>query len=195
MIIDAHKREQIMPLPVAVISTVSKDGVNNLAPWSCISPILRPLEEVMLASWIKRDTLNNIRDTGEFVINIPSVDMLKEVMICAKLFPPEVDEFQKAGLKPQKSVKVKAPGIEGCLARGECVLVEEISREKYSLIIGKVVHLEVRDDCFDQSGDMDIGKAKPLVAVIGEKGTWFTSPGSEGIYFEHKQMSLRRDEK
>jgi flavin reductase (DIM6/NTAB) family NADH-FMN oxidoreductase RutF len=84
MILDVHKREQIMPLPVALISTTGKDGVKNIAPWSCISPVLRPLEEVMLASWIKRDTLYNIRDTGEFVINIPSFKMLEEVMICAK---------------------------------------------------------------------------------------------------------------
>lgn len=169
MILEAHKREQIMPLPVVLISTVGKNGVNNIAPWSCLAPILRPLEEVMLASWIKRDTLDNIRDTGEFVLNIPSVDMLKEVMICAKRFPPEVDEFEKSRLKPIKSIKVKAPGIEGALARAECVLVEEISREKYSLIIGKVVHLEVKDDCFDKNGDMDIEKAKPLIAVIGSK--------------------------
>lgn len=178
-----------MPLPVALISTTAKNGVNNIAPWSCISPVLRPLEEVMLASWIKRDTLDNIRETGEFVINIPSVDILEEVMLCAKNFPPEIDEFAIAKLKPKESRIVKAPAIEATLAQAECVLVEEISRPKYSLIIGKVVHLEVEDHFFDQNGDMIIEKAKPLIAVIGEKGTLFTHPVPEGRFFPHRQMS------
>jgi flavin reductase (DIM6/NTAB) family NADH-FMN oxidoreductase RutF len=73
--------------------------------------------------------------------------------------------------------------------------VEEISREKYSLVIGKVVHLEAKDDCFDEHGDMDIEKAKPLIAVIGEEGTWFTRPHPGGHYFEHKKMSLTDNKK
>jgi len=165
---------------VALISTTGKDGVKNIAPWSCISPVLRPLEEVMLA-------------TGEFVINIPSFKMLEEVMICAKMFPPEIDEFVVSKLKPKKSSKVKVPGIEGTLAQAECVLVEEVSRQKYSLIIGKVVHLEVDEDYFDLNGDMNIEKARPLVAVIGEKGTWFTYPVSEGRFFPHRQMSPKQE--
>jgi len=105
-----------MPLPVVLISTISKDGVHNAAPWSCVTPVLRPLDEVLIASWLKRDTLENIRQTGEFVINVPPAGMEEAVMICAKNFPPEVDELEKAGLQPRLSRKVRAPGIEGCLA-------------------------------------------------------------------------------
>lgn len=61
MILKHNQRENILPLPVVLISTVSKDGVRNVAPWSNFTPVLRPLEEVVLASWIKRDTLENIR--------------------------------------------------------------------------------------------------------------------------------------
>ncbi|MCL6479985.1 MAG: flavin reductase family protein, partial [Peptococcaceae bacterium] len=66
MILAPRKREQIIPLPVVLISTVGEDGVRNIAPWSNITPILRPLDDIVLASWIKRDTLNNIRKTREF---------------------------------------------------------------------------------------------------------------------------------
>ena len=120
-----------MPLPVVLISTISKDGVHNAAPWSCVTPVLRPLEEILIASWLKRDTLENIRQTGEFVINVPPAGMEEVVMICARDFPPEVDELEKAGLVPRKSVEVKPPGIEGCLAWAECAFEEEIAREKY----------------------------------------------------------------
>jgi len=100
-----------------------KDGIRNAAPWSNFTPILRPLDEVLLASWLKRDTLENIRHTKEFVVNIPGVGMEDAVMICARNYPPEVDEFQEAGLRPRPSTIVGAPGIEGCLAWAECTLL------------------------------------------------------------------------
>lgn len=188
------KREQIFSLPVALISTVSREGVRNAAPWSNITPILRPLDEVMLASWIKRDTLTNIRETGEFVINIPPVGMEEAVMVCSRNYPPEVDEYEMAGLKPHFSEMVRAPGIEGCLAWAECTLVEEILREKFSLIIGKVVNLEVDENFFDEEGRMDFENAKPLSCILGPKGLTFTYPRDTGISADYSEMFLRGKE-
>jgi len=163
-------------MPVVLISTISEGGIRNAAPWGCVMPILRPLDEILIASWLKRDTLENIRKTSEFVVNVPRSDMTKEVEICAKNFPPEVDEFEEAGLDPRASLKVKPPGIEGCVAWMECVLVEEILREKYSLIIGKVVHLEGNDNFFDENGGMDFDAAKPMSMVHGPSGICYTHP-------------------
>ena len=169
-----------MPLPVVLISTISKDGVHNAAPWSCVTPVLRPLDEVLIASWLKRDTLENIRQTGEFVINVPPAGMEEAVMICAKNFPPEVDEFKEAGLKARPSTKVKSPGIEGCLAWAECAVEEEIAREKYVLIIGKVVHLEADDRFFSEQQGMDYERAMPLCSMGGPNGMQFVRPVSTG---------------
>ncbi|MDQ1262146.1 MAG: hypothetical protein QG575_1327 [Euryarchaeota archaeon] len=165
-----------MPLPVVLISTISSGGVRNAAPWSCVTPVLRPLDEVLIASWLVRDTLENIRQTGEFVINVPPAGMEEAIMICAKNFPPEVDELEKAGLVPRKSVAVKPPGIEGCLAWAECVVEEEIAREKYVLIIGKVVHLEADDRFFSEQQGMDYERAKPLCSMGGPNGMQFVRP-------------------
>ncbi|AAM06691.1 TPA: flavin reductase family protein [Methanosarcina acetivorans] len=184
------KREQIFPLPVALVSTVSNEGIRNAAPWSNITPILRPLEEVVLASWLKRDTLTNIRETGEFVINIPPVEMVEAVMVCSRNYPPEVDEFEMAGLKSHISEEIRAPGIEGCLAWAECTLVEEILREKFSLIIGKVVNLEVDEKFFDEEGQMDFEKAKPMSCVLGSKGLTFTCPKDSGKSADYSEMFL-----
>lgn len=162
MILKPNQRSQIMPLPVVLLSTISQDGVRNAAPWSCVTPVLRPLDEVLIASWLKRDTLENIRQTGEFVINVPRAGMEDAVMTCAKSFPPEVDELKEAGLVARPSVKVKPPGIEGCLAWAECTVEEEIAREKYVLIVGRVVHLEADDRFFSPENGMDFEKAMPL---------------------------------
>ncbi|MHB8120117.1 MAG: flavin reductase family protein [Methanothrix sp.] len=188
MILKPNQRENILPHPVVLISTVSKDGVRNAAPWSNFTPILRPLEEVLLASWLKRDTLENIRQTGEFVVNIPPVGMEDAVMICARNYPPEVDEFQEAELLARPSAKVKAPGIEGCLAWAECVLQEELVREKFVLIIGKVVHLEADDRFFNADGSMNFQRAKPLGAMLGRDGMSFTYPVFSGRYAEYREM-------
>jgi flavin reductase (DIM6/NTAB) family NADH-FMN oxidoreductase RutF len=180
MILKPNQRGQIMPLPVVLISTISKDGVHNAAPWSCVTPVLRPLDEVLIASWLKRDTLENIRQTGEFVINVPPAGMEEAVMICAKNFPPEVDELEKAGLQPRPSRKVRAPGIEGCLAWAECAVEEEIARDKFVLIIGKVVHLEADDRFFSEAEGMDYERAKPLCSMGGPNGMQFVRPVSTG---------------
>lgn len=188
MILKASQRENILSLPVVLISTISKDGVRNAAPWSNFTPILRPLEEIVLASWIKRDTLENIRQTGEFVANIPQAGMEDAVMICARGYPPEVDEFEEAGLKARTMTKVKAPGIEGCLAWAECVLLEEIVRDKFVLVIGKVVHLEVDDRFFNELGEMDFKRAKPLGVMLGSQGMSFTYPEFSGRHAEYKEI-------
>ncbi len=176
MILNPNMRGQVLPMPVVLISTISKDGVRNAAPWGCIMPILRPLDEIAIASWLKRDTLENIRETGEFVVNVPTVDMAEAVEICAKSFPPEVDEFEEANLVPRPSAKVRPSGIAGCVAWMECVLEEEILREKFSLIIGRVVHLEGNDDFFSAGGGMDFERARPMSMIAGPDGVCYTRP-------------------
>jgi len=180
MILKPSMRGQVLPMPVVLISTVSKDGVRNAAPWGCIMPILRPLDEIAIASWLKRDTLDNIRETGEFVVNVPTIDMAEEVEICAKSFPPEVDEFEEAGLSPHPSTKVAPPGIAGCVAWMECELVEEILRERFSLIIGRVVFLEGNDEFFGPEGGMDFERARPMSMILGPDGACYTRPTTDG---------------
>ncbi|HOT06968.1 MAG TPA: flavin reductase family protein [Methanotrichaceae archaeon] len=190
MILRPNQREQILPLPVVLISTQSEEGIRNAAPWSNFTPVLRPLEEVLLASWLRRDTLDNIRQTGEFVVNIPAVGMEDAVMLCARNYPPHVDEFLEAGLRARASSKVVPPGIEGCLAWAECKLSEELDRQRFVLIIGRVVHLEVDDRLFNSSGEMDFEKAKPLVAMLGKEGMSFAYPVFSGRYAEYRDMFL-----
>jgi flavin reductase (DIM6/NTAB) family NADH-FMN oxidoreductase RutF len=190
LILNPSKREQVFSLPVVLVSTISKEGVRNAAPWSNITPILRPLDEIVLASWLNRDTLDNIRDVGEFVVNVPTADMAEAVKVCSRNYPPEVDEFKEAGLFPHPSSKVKPPGIEGSIAWMECTLVEEISREKFSLIVGKVVCLEADDRFFDDVGNMDFERARPLSAMLGNWGVKYTRPVSCGSEQKYSEMFL-----
>lgn len=192
MQLSPHKRENVLPLPVVLISTVSKAGIRNAAPWGNITPILRPLDEIVLASWLQRDTLDNIRETGEFVVNVPPATMVEEVMICARNFPPEIDEFEEAKLTPRPSTAVAPPGIEGSIAWMECRLVEEITREKYVLVVGRVVHLEVNDRYATGEGNMDLDAARPLCMVCDDNGIRFTYPVDAGRFAPYSEMFIRK---
>ena len=187
-----HSRENVLPLPVVLISTISKAGIRNAAPWGNITPILRPLDEIVLASWLRRDTLDNIRETGEFVVNVPPATMVEEVMLCSRNFPPEVDEFEEARLTPRPSTVVAPPGIEGSVAWMECRLVEEITREKFALVIGNVVRLEVNDRYVTAQGNLDIDAARPLCMVCSNDGIRFAYPVDAGRFAPYSEMFVRR---
>jgi flavin reductase (DIM6/NTAB) family NADH-FMN oxidoreductase RutF len=162
MILKPFKRESIIPLPVTFISTMSVDGIRNIAPYGCMMPVLRPLDLVCIATAKRRDTLDNIRATKEFVINLAGTDLSDKVIPTARYSPPEADEFVMAGLDEKPSVVVRPPGIKGCYAWMECTLDKLFEEPRYVLIMGKVVHLEIDDTVCRPDGSFDPDKARPL---------------------------------
>ncbi|MGB9617002.1 MAG: flavin reductase family protein [Desulfomonilaceae bacterium] len=188
MILKPFLREGVMPLPVTFISTVSREGVRNIAPWSCVMPVLRPLDLICCASALKRDTLVNIRDTHQFVLNLPGVDLADAVIPTAKNLPPEVDEFEVASLKEKPSEMVRPPGIAGCYCWMECELVEEYRQEAYVLFIGKVLRLEVADHVLKADGSLDLQKAKPLMMMGLGKGMHFCTVADIGKFEPYAAM-------
>lgn len=175
MLFKPFMREGFMPLPVALISTISKDGVRNIAPYSCIMPVLRPLDLICLASAARRDTLVNTRDTGQFVVNMVGEDFADKVIPTARYSPPEADEFDLAGLDEKPSSAIRAPGIAGSYAWMECELCKEYVEPSYVLIMGKVLRLEVADHVLTPEGDLDIHKARPLMMTGSKKGMHFST--------------------
>lgn len=193
MILENFKRESLIPVPVAFISTVSEDGIRNIAPYSCVMPVLRPLDLICVASAKMRDTFDNIKNTEEFVLNMPGVDMVDKVIPTASHVPSTVNEFELAGLKEKPSQKVKAPGIEGCYAWMECKL-HSIYEDKYGgfpylLILGKVVHLEVVDEIYNKKdGSWDVEKAKPLMMTESDSGMHFCTVSNIGKFESYGTM-------
>ena len=175
MILKPFLREGLMPLPVTFISTISKDGIRNIAPWSCVMPVLRPLDLICAASAKKRDTLTNIRDTGQFVLNLPGADLADKVVPTARHTPPEVDEFVDAGLTEKPSETIQPPGIAGCYAWMECELASLHEEPQYVLVIGRVLRLEVDDRVLGPDGGLDTEKARPLLMTGSRKGMRFST--------------------
>jgi flavin reductase (DIM6/NTAB) family NADH-FMN oxidoreductase RutF len=142
----------VVPRPIAFVSTISPEGVRNLAPFSffnvvcgdppvvCFSPIWRNPP---------KDTIVNIRATGEFVVNIVSEDFADRMNICSGEYPSSVDEFSLSGLTPVESVVVRPPRVKESHVNMECRLMQivDVSARPMggSLVIGEVVRFHVDD--------------------------------------------------
>jgi len=143
-----------------------------LFDWRMFSEILFE-SLICLASAKRRDTLVNIRETREFVVNLAGTVLSDKVIPTAKFSPPEIDEFIEAGLEEKPSAIIKAPGIAGCYAWMECELFNEYEESDYVLIMGKVLRLEVDVNYLTADETLDIRKANPLMMIGSKKGMHF----------------------
>jgi len=192
------KREFALTLPVVLVSTVDQAGTRNLAPYSNVTPLLRSTDLIALASWHRRDTLKNIRRTGEFVVSVPGVDLADKIMPAAMHYPPQVDEFVEAGLEAKPSRLVRPPGVAGCLAWLECRLRKQYLEKSYVLVVGQVLRLEMDERFVTARGGLDLSKAQPLMASLDEEGVnWATvrdlgKGAPYGAMFPHGQDPLAK---
>ncbi|MBZ2184422.1 MAG: flavin reductase family protein [Bryobacter sp.] len=118
----------VVPRPIAWVSTISRDGVRNLAPYSffnavsadppvvCFAPSRKPAGDP------RKDTLRNVEETGEFVVNIVSVVLAEAMNRTAAEVGPEVDEFELAGVTAVAATRVSAPMVAEAPAKLECRL-------------------------------------------------------------------------
>lgn len=148
----------VVPRPIAWVSTVNADGVRNLAPYSfftvvsanppvvCFCPAVREATDQLRAT---KDTLENIRATGEFVVNIVSEALAERMNRTAAEVAPGIDEFAVAGLTALAGELVGAPRVAEAPVQMECRLrqIVEISALPLggSLVLGDVVRFHVSE--------------------------------------------------
>ena len=140
--------------PAIIITTVGKDGSINAAPYSWFSIVDYNPPQVLFSTNVKRDTYRNVLETKEFVLNFPSVDLLKQIWITSKHFPYGVSELEKANLTVFPSEKVKPPRIKECKAHIECKVLWIKPIGSSCLILGEIISLSV-DEKIEQFGTKD----------------------------------------
>ncbi|MGD6901124.1 flavin reductase family protein [Bacillus infantis] len=170
----------ILPRPIAFVTTMDNSGNVNAAPFSfftaiCANPLLICFSPMRKGTdGKKKDTLLNIEETGEFVINIVSRDMAEKMNICAADYAREVNELEEAGLVQEKSVYVKVPRIKMSKAHLECTLHQLLhfgdGPGSGSLVIGRVKHVQVNDDLY-HNGKIDTEKLDPVGRLAGHMYT------------------------
>jgi flavin reductase (DIM6/NTAB) family NADH-FMN oxidoreductase RutF len=144
----------IIPRPIAFVTTLSRDGVTNLAPFSFFNGVSSDPPVVSIAVATKRDgskkdTWRNIEDTGEYVVNVVVPELMDAVIIGARELPHNVSELDLAGLSTLPSTKVKPPRLAASPINLECNLLKIVEVEETGLILGRVVMFHAKDDIVD----------------------------------------------
>ena len=147
----------VVPRPIALATTVDLEGRVNAAPFSFFNAVSsRPPIVVLGISPGEdsddgyKDTERNIRDTGEFVVNLVDEALAERMNICAVDFPNGIGELDKAALTALPSVEVRAPRIKEAPVSFECKRITGLSLgARSTLEVGRVIHIHIRDDLVD----------------------------------------------
>jgi flavin reductase (DIM6/NTAB) family NADH-FMN oxidoreductase RutF len=156
---DAYKLlvSTVVPRPIALTTTVDPEGRLNAAPFSFFNAVSSVPPVVVLGiapgssggdGW--KDTERNIRDTGEFVVNLVDEAIAERMNVCDVPFPTEVNELEMAGLHPVASAGVRPPRIAESPVSFECKRITGLSLgARSTLEVGRVIHIHIRDDLVD----------------------------------------------
>ena len=161
----------VVPRPIAWVSSRGPDGHHNLAPFSFFNAISSrpPLLAVSIneRGGQPKDTLRNIRETGDFVINIVDEVLHARMVETSGEWTPEVDEFALTGLTPAASERVKSPHVAEAPVSMECELERIIDFETTSLVVGRMVWAHLRDELLTD-GRVDPLKLRPVGRLGGD---------------------------
>jgi len=174
----------VVPRPIGWTSTVDADGAYNLAPFSFFMMITSSPPHIAISIGARdgreKDTLRNIRATGEFAINTVSADLGPAMAVSAAEWPADVDEFAAAGLTPRAGAVVKAPLVAEAPANLECVVrqIIPVGEMPYGahLVIAEVVRIHIRDDLVIENNRIDLER---LDAVGRLTGDWYCSTAEQ----------------
>jgi flavin reductase (DIM6/NTAB) family NADH-FMN oxidoreductase RutF len=167
----------VVPRPIGWISTLGRDGIVNLAPYSQFNNLAYDPPYVMFSgnsfpeTGRRKDSVKNAADTGEFVVNMATYDLREAVNITSQYLPPDVDEAALAGLEMIPCRIVKPPRVAASPVHLECkfhcalALPANSLDQVHHVVIGRVVGVHIRDDVLTAEGKLDVAKIRPLARL------------------------------
>ena len=164
------------PKHTILVSCIDNSGRANIITLAWSMPVSRrpPLVAVSIAPG--RYSHKLIEETGEFVINVPTIEIVNETLYCGRVSGRSVDKFKKTGLTPAPAKIVKAPIIKECIAHLECRLYQKIPAGDHTIFIGRIVAAYANEGIFKET--FDIKKVKMIYHLGGDK---FTTTSEEII--------------
>jgi len=163
--------DSILPRPIAFVSTRGADGSFNVAPFSFFNAISSEPPLVSIAINLRKgqpkDTLRNVQDTGEFVVNVVPEALFERMVQASGEWPADVDEFRLTGLTPAPAERVRAPRVAESPVHMECRLHRLIEFGTTTLVVGEIV-LAHADESVITEGRVDAEKLKPVGRLGGD---------------------------
>ncbi|MFN5347004.1 MAG: flavin reductase family protein [Bacteroidota bacterium] len=193
--IHQYMLDSIAPRPIAFVSTIDKEGHVNLSPFSFFNafganpPILIFSPALRGRDGATKNTLDNIKDIKECVVNIVDYKMVQQMSLASTEYPKGVNEFVKAGLTEEKSELVKPPRVKEAPVQMECVVKEVISTGDKGgaaqLVICEIVMMHINEEVIGDDGRIDPIKIDQ-VARMG--GNWY-SRAAKGLFSIPKPLT------
>ncbi|TCU87668.1 flavin reductase (DIM6/NTAB) family NADH-FMN oxidoreductase RutF [Curtobacterium sp. PhB25] len=189
-------KNAVVPRPIAWIGSVSLAGGYNLAPYSYFQLVTMDPPMLMVSFTGSKDTLDNIRHTGDFVVNLVTEGFEADQTDTAALFDADVDEAALLGLDTTPSTVVTPPRLAGAKVALECRATEEKEMPGATLVFAEVVGVHTDDGVLDDRGRIDIERYRPVGRLGGALYTTITSayripvPSADAVLAGHRSGVL-----
>ena len=163
----------IVPRAIAWVSSVDVEGRHNLAPFSYFTAVSANPPLVIFCPGARgtddgeKDTYHNVKATGEFVVNFVNGANAEAMNITAVEAPPEVDEFERAGLTPIASKCVSVPRVQESPIHFECKLHQIVDAGEGHIVIGEVVYMHFNEAVLQEGNYIDIAAYNPVARLSG----------------------------
>jgi flavin reductase (DIM6/NTAB) family NADH-FMN oxidoreductase RutF len=154
----------VVPRPIAWVSSTTPDGTDNLAPHSFFTIACAAPPIVQFSSVGRKDSLRNIEDTREFVVNFAPEALMEKINATATDFPRGTSEFDAVGVQREPSLRVKPPRVAGSPVALECALHSTVRLGDSTVVFGRVVHASVAEEVI-VDGHPEAGRMRPLARM------------------------------
>ena len=164
--------------PVVIITTKNSRGQSNAAPFAMCMEVCHNPPMMAFGVGKTKDTYRNVKETGEFVINVPGENLLKKLMVTAKRYPPEINELVEAELQELPGKKVQGARIKECKIHLECCVVWIKKAGDHFIVLGRVVSATIDKDCVTDDFKLQLEQIKP-VHYLGRGADIFMGVGRQ----------------
>ncbi|MBV7275437.1 flavin reductase family protein [Clostridium thailandense] len=181
------------PVPAVLITSKNKEGKINVFTVGWIGTACTRPPMITVAIRPERLSYDYIKETKEFVVNLPSKDLVKIVDFCGVKSGKTMDKIKQCNIVLEDSEKVGAPGIKQCPVNMECKLKSITPLGSHDLFLAEVVSIHVEEDLIDEKGKIHLEKANLICYSHGEYFPLFNKPlGKFGYSIQKKKKTKNK---
>lgn len=191
-----HLVSAVAPRPIAFVSTIDEEGNANLAPYSFFNVFSSNPPTAVFSSNRRvsnnttKDTLANVHNTGEAVINVVNYPMTRQMALASIEYPTDVNEFEKAGFTPVASERVKPFRVKESPVQMECRVKDIVTLGEGGgaghLVICEIVQLHIDEHILDEKGKIDPHK----IDLVGRMGrAFYTRASGDAIFSVYQKVT------
>lgn len=165
--IDFKPGNMLYPLPAVLVTVRDAEGRDNMLTIAWVGTVCTNPPMLYISVRPERYSYHALKDSGEFVVNLPTADMARAVDYCGVRSGKDVDKFEVTGLTRRDAAKVNVPVIEDSPVNIECRVRDVLELGSHHMFLADVVHVTVDDRYMDEKGTFHLERANPLVYSHG----------------------------